>query len=374
MSGVSVIICAAGRGERAGFSQNKILVPHLGITPLERCLAAFCLPEIKEILVAINEIDKPAVEEITRKYAHARVIIGGATRTQTVYNALLATGEEIVLVHDAARPFITGEMIKNCIQSVQTYGSGIAAIPAVDTLVTADENGKTDGYPNRDKTYYIQTPQGFLTGELKAAYQTAFAAGDTLFTDDSSLYSKYVRPAQLCQGSPENKKLTFPSDFYAPARVGFGVDTHAFGKEQDFILLGGVKIPSKSGLKAHSDGDVLVHALMDALLSAAGLLDIGHYFPDTDPAYAGANSMELLKKVVELVASQGFKAQNASVAVQAETPRLAPYIDEIRHSLSAALGLPPSAVGVTAGTNEKLGYVGEGKGVTVYASVLLANK
>lgn len=374
MSGVSVIICAAGKGERAGFAKNKILVPYLGISPLERCLAAFCLPEIKEILVAINEADKPAVEEITRKYARAHITIGGATRTQTVYNALLAASEEIVLVHDAARPFVSGEIIQNCIQSVQNYGSGVTAIPAVDTLAFADDNGKTYSYPNRAQTHYVQTPQGFLTRELKAAYQQAFASGDALFTDDSSLYSKYVRPAQLCQGSHENKKLTFPSDFYAPARVGFGVDTHAFGKAQDFILLGGVKIPSQSGLQAHSDGDVLVHALMDALLSAAGLLDIGHYFPDTDPAYAGANSMELMKKVIELVASQGFKAQNASVAVQAETPRLAPYIDKIRLSLASALDIPHSAVGVTAGTNEKLGYVGEGKGITVYASVLLANK
>ena len=136
-------------------------------------------------------------------------------------------------------------------------------------------------------------------------------------------------------------------------------------------MLAGVKIPSESGLVAHSDGDVLVHAVMDALLSAAGLFDIGHYFPDTDARFAGADSMELLREVMRLIKEQGLAPANVSVSVLAERPRLAPYIDAMKEALAAALGISPSAVGIAAGTNEKLGYVGEGKGITVYAMVLL---
>ena len=150
------------------------------------------------------------------------------------------------------------------------------------------------------------------------------------------------------------------------------MDTHAFGKAQDYIVLAGVKIPSQSGLIAHSDGDVAIHALMDALLSAAGLKDIGHYFPDSDEKYKGARSMDLLHKVLQLIAEQGFAPQNVSIAIQAEKPRLSPYIDEMKNSLASALSLDPTAVGITAGTNEGLGYVGEGKGITVYAYIMLS--
>ena len=152
------------------------------------------------------------------------------------------------------------------------------------------------------------------------------------------------------------------------------MDTHAFGKPQDYILLAGVKIPSESGLIAHSDGDVLAHALMDALLSAAGLKDIGFYFPDSSPEWKGADSMQMLKKVLALLDERGYRVQNASIAVQAEKPRLAKYIDEMKNRLAGALRVDPTAVGITAGTNEGLGYVGEGKGITVNAYVLLQRK
>ena len=155
--------------------------------------------------------------------------------------------------------------------------------------------------------------------------------------------------------------------------MGFGVDTHAFGKEQDFITLCGVQVPSESGLIAHSDGDVAVHALMDALLSAAGKKDIGHYFPDTDEKWRGANSMAMLAEVLRILQADGLAPASVSVAIQAEKPRLAKYISAMQHSLSNALSLPSDKIGISAGTNEKLGYVGEGKGITVYAYVLLCN-
>lgn len=186
------------------------------------------------------------------------------------------------------------------------------------------------------------------------------------------MFAAFVGRPRICAGARDNIKLTYAEDFKDNfARVGFGLDTHAFGRATDFVMLGGVKVPSDSGLIAHSDGDVLAHAVMDAMLSAAGLKDIGYYFPDKDEKWRNADSMKMLAAVKELIAAEGFAVKNLSVAVQAERPRLAAYIDAIRQSLAAALEIGPPAVGVSAGTNEGLGYVGEGKGITVSAYVLL---
>ena len=367
---ITVIVCAAGSGKRAGFEKNKLLIPLLGVSLLERSICAF-LSVADEIILSINPRDLQEIAPLAQKYG-ALFTEGGDTRSQSVYNALQKATGDIVLIHDGARPYVTAESIQDCIDSVKKHGSGVCAVPVVDTIVTA-KNGTVCSYPERKNTYAVQTPQGFYKTELLSAYQKAFSTGKTDFTDDSSLYAAYVRPPVLCKGDKSNQKLTYQEDFFTAAnRVGFGVDTHAFGKEQDFIVLGGVKIPSETGLVAHSDGDVLIHALMDAMLSAAGLYDIGHYFPDTDEKFKGARSTDLLATVVRLVREAGFQPQNVSVAVQAEKPRLAKYIDAIKQSLSTALSLPLSAIGVSAGTNEKLGYVGEGKGITVYATALLS--
>ena len=154
-------------------------------------------------------------------------------------------------------------------------------------------------------------------------------------------------------------------------RTGVGVDTHAFGGDKNYIVLGGVRIPAASGLVAHSDGDVLCHAVMDALLSAAGLSDIGHYFPDTDPQYKGANSLILLENVRKLIENEGFCAENVSAAIVAQAPKLAPHIRQMKQNLAHALQISERAVGITAGTNEGLGYLGRGEGITVIANVLL---
>lgn len=370
MSGrITAIVCAAGTGSRAGFDRNKLLVPLLGVSILERSITAFC-GTADEIVVAANPRDFEAVAPLAEKY-DAILCEGGNTRTLSVYNALKKASGEIVLIHDGARPFVDADSIKTCVESVKKYGSGVCAVPVVDTLASTSED-EILSYPVRSKTYALQTPQGFYKAELLAAYERAIQNGETDFTDDSSLFHRYVRKPRICRGDWKNTKLTHREDFKVSAsRVGFGVDTHAFGKAQDYVVLGGVRIPSESGLVAHSDGDVLVHALMDALLSAAGLKDIGHYFPDTDEKWKNADSVDMLKTVVELLKENGFVAANASIAVQAEKPRLAKYIDDIRQNLAAVLNLPLSAVGVSAGTNEKLGYVGEGKGITVYATTLL---
>ncbi len=365
--GVTAVICAAGKGTRAGFSKNKLLMKTRGYPVLLKTVEAFALPEITEILVVVNESDEKEISELCKAFENVRIVLGGETRPQTVFNALKETKTEIVLVHDGARPFVTKENILGCIESVKTHGSGIVCIPAVDTVAVID-SGKIVSVPDRNTLSSVQTPQGFYTKDILYAYERAMQSGKT-YTDESSVYLDYIGTPHVCDGSRKNVKLTYAEDFEeTPAfRVGFGVDTHAFGKEQNFVVLCGVQVPSDSGFIAHSDGDVAVHAVMDALLSAAGLNDIGHYFPDTDERYRGANSMDLLAEVVSLINARGYKAHNLSVAIQAEKPRLKNYIEQMKASLASALSLTVGDVGVTAGTNEKLGYVGEGKGVTVYA-------
>ncbi len=371
---ISAILCAAGKGERTGFCENKILHSLNGLPVLCYSLTAFSREEIGEILVVCRKEDEEKIKLLLSPFPKARTVTGGETRSESVYHALQAAKGETVLIHDAARPFVTQKIISDCIASVKQYGSGVCALPATDTVVLA-QNGEILSSPARENVFTVQTPQGFETQPLLRAYEQA-RAEQRAFTDDSGVYSAYVAPPRLFIGDRANKKLTFAEDFLPFDRVGLGIDTHAFAPEGcgNSITLGGIKIPSRSALLAHSDGDVLVHALMDALLSAAGLRDIGFYFPDTDEKYAGADSMELLKEVLRLVENEGFLPHNVSISVLAERPRLSPYIEDMKQTLAAALSLPISAVGIAAGTNEKLGYVGEGKGITVYATVLLTQR
>ena len=363
---ISVIICAAGSGTRANLAENKILHELNGMPVLSYSLSAFS-PLADEILVVCRKEDRSKILPLLSTSPNARTVIGGETRFGSVKNALKEVKGDIVLVHDAARPFVTRKIIDDCIESVKKYGSGVCALPATDTTVLA-ENGAIISVPARESVFSVQTPQGFYTKDLLRAYEEA--RGE--FTDDSGIYAKYVAPPHIFLGDRCNRKLTFREDFLPAERVGFGVDTHSFGKAQDYIVLAGVDIPSASGLVAHSDGDVLVHALMDALLSAIGERDIGYHFPDADPAYKNANSMELLGLVMGKVRAAGFSVKNASISVLAEKPRLSPFIEKMRENLIAALAC--ESVAIAAGTNEKLGYIGEGKGITAYAFVLITKE
>ena len=367
---ITAIICAAGKGTRAGFDGNKLFAPYLGVPVLERTIAAFLRPDISQIVVTYNANDEKTMQTLAKKYP-IELVLGGDTRTRSVYNALQTATGEIVLIHDGARPFVSSESVTGCIESVKNYGSGICAVPAVNTIALSGENGEIKSVPNRADCYSLQTPQGFFLKDIARAYESALKSGKA-YTDDSSVYAEFIAPPRLCLGSLENIKLTYAEDFLLPAlRVGFGVDTHAFGAERETIALCGVNIPSKSGLIAHSDGDVALHALMDALLSAAGKRDIGYYFPDTDERYKGANSMQLLEQVLTILRENSLAPQSVSIAIQAETPRLSGYISQMRKTVAAALSIGETQVGITAGTNEKLGYVGEGKGITAYAYAAL---
>ncbi len=368
---VCAIVCAAGKGSRTGFAKNKLLTPFEGVTVLEKTLSAFDFPAVDEILVTASPVDFDEISAVCAKFLNAKAVLGGETRTHSVYNALQAATADIVLIHDGARPFVTRAVIEGCIHSVLTVGSGVCAVECRDTVAKV-QNGKIIDVPPRATLRQIQTPQGFFRENILYAYTQAFAKNSVNYTDDSSVFAEFCGEPHVCAGSPENVKLTYAEDFKkGAARCGYGIDTHAFGKQQDYIVLAGIKVPSHSGLIAHSDGDVLVHAVMDAMLSAAGLKDIGHYFPDIDEKWENADSMAMLRSVVHLLAQEGYAVKNLSVSIQAERPRLAKYIDQMKNSLSDALQIDPTRIGVAAGTNEGLGYVGEGKGITVHAYTLL---
>ena len=370
---ISAVVPAAGAGARAGFSKNKLLTFFRGEPVLYRTVSALSACEsIGEIVIAAAKRDIAEISAMFEKFANVRAVCGGDTRTQSVLFALRACDSpEYVLIHDGARPFVTQKILSDCIETVRAHGSAVCALPVTDTIALCAEE-KIGSIPDRSALYALQTPQAFSYAEILAAYEKI---GGETFTDDSGVYAKFVAPPQIFAGDVKNKKLTFREDFLSaplPApRVGVGIDTHAFGKAQDHIVLGGARIPSESGLIAHSDGDVLVHAVMDALLSAAALPDIGHFFPDTDPAFADADSLRLLERVRDLLSEKGFAPRNVSAAIQAERPRLQKYIPAMRENIARALRISPDDVGLSAGTNEGLGYVGEGKGITVTAYVSL---
>lgn len=390
---ISIIICAAGKGERAGFNKNKLLMPIGGAPALyyaaERANGFLSRLDGNgdgraELIITSTPRDMPEITAICAPFGGI-VVEGGATRTESVYNALKHVTGDIVLIHDGARPFTSFGQFGHCLDYVKRYKSAVLAMPSTDTVYIVN-NGCAAHIPQRNTVFAVQTPQGFFADEIKSAYEKAVKSGET-FTDDGSVYTRFISPAHICPfGDASNRKLTYKEDFdklnpfygkpfgQSPAtncRCGFGVDVHAFGKKQDFVMLCGVKVPCDCGLVAHSDGDVALHAVCDALLSAASLKDIGHYFPDSDPAFKNADSAELLKTVVKLVSEHGFKAVGLAVAIQAEKPRLSPYIDEMVERLSFLTGADKGSVAVTAGTCEGLGFVGEKRGISVYCAAAL---
>ena len=372
---IYAVIPAAGAGSRAGFDKNKILQKMGGASVLWRTVSAFAQNEnIAGIAVCANKNERA---EIGRELCGFKKVLyadGGSTRTESVKNALevlaaLPCPPDYVLIHDAARPFVSQKIIDDCVKTVRAHGSAVCALPCTDTLVHA-QNGIITGSYDRETAFTLQTPQGFGFAELLAAYRKITPADS--FTDDSGVYAKYVAPPFLFMGEKSNIKLTFREDFAMnETRTGIGVDTHAFGAERKYIVLGGVRIDAPTGLHAHSDGDVLCHAVMDALLSAAGLPDIGHYFPDTDPQYKGADSLALLGKVRGILEVHGFAVGNISAAIVAEAPKLAPHIQKMKQNIADVLHISERAVGISAGTNEGLGYLGRGEGITVIANALI---
>ncbi len=366
---VTLILACAGKGKRAEQGKNKLLTPVDGVTCLERTLNAFLKCDINDIIVtASNDDFNQIVELVDNK---AKVVIGGATRSQSVKNALAVIDDGIVLIHDGARPFVSTRVINDCIDSVIKYGSAITVYPSRDTILSAKEDFITD-YLGKDGLYSVQTPQAFFVKDIKKAYELA---GEQVFNDDGEIYSRYVGTPRVVLGSSDNIKITYPEDMLLLAkdktpRFGVGFDCHKLVENRKLIL-GGIEIPHDKGLLGHSDADVLTHAIMDAMLSALSLRDIGYHFSDKDPRYKDANSMKLLDKVIEMITDQGYKVDSISATIMAEKPKLLNHIPSITKNLSLALDIPLDKVGIGATTLEGLGFVGREKGICVHATAVL---
>ena len=368
---VTVIIAAAGSGERAKQNKNKIFAAVGGTVCVKKTFDAFYNSGlIDEYVVAAKPEERDEMKSLLPDFV--KVVAGGKTRTDSVKNALALVTGEIVLIHDGARPFVTADIIKNCIESARIYGSGVTAIPSRDTVVRQD--GTAAEYLGKSGLYIIQTPQAFKTEDIKAAYEKA---GDYSFNDDGEVYLNRFGTVNFVAGDGKNVKLTYPEDFDFTAcserRFGTGFDCHRLVENRKLIL-GGVGIPHDKGLLGHSDADVLTHAVMDAILSACAMRDIGYWFPDSDQKYKGADSMKLLAEVLRIVGEKGFKAESVSAVIMAEKPKLLKHIPTITESLASALGVSPDKVGISATTLEGLGFVGREEGICVHANAVVVKK
>ena len=363
---VTLILACAGKGTRAGFSKNKLLVKVNGTTVLEQTYKAFKDSKlIDEFILTASECDFNDIKSIA---VDSTVVIGGQTRTESVKNALAIATGDIVLIHDGARPFVTEKIIKDCIDYAYQYGGAIPVIPTSNTSVKCIDRQVTE-YLGKDDVFAVHTPQGFKTELIKRAYALA---GDKSFNDDGQVYKEYIGELKTFPSDAKNVKLTYPEDFSLniPPRFGTGFDCHKLVENRKLIL-GGITIPHEKGLLGHSDADVLTHAIMDAILSALAMRDIGYHFSDKDPKYKNANSMNLLQIVLDMIEEKGYRVNSVSATIMAEKPKLLNHIPNITKNLANALNLPVEKVGIGATTLEGLGFVGREEGICVHATAVL---
>jgi len=377
-----VILLAGGSGTRMGSGRNKVLLELQGEPVICRAARAFAGVADGMVVVARQE-DREAIQAILEASGafSGRLIIaeGGATRQDSVWNGLCALPPQAdkVLIHDGARCLVDEDTIRRTMDAVERCGTGVAAVPAVDTIKQMDADGFVTATPDRASLRAVQTPQSFTVELIRKAHLAAQAEGFQ-GTDDASLLERMGLPVQLTQGSRNNIKLTTPEDIamaeailtQTPAlpslRIGQGYDVHRLVEGRALILCG-VNIPHTLGLLGHSDADVALHALMDAMLGATALGDIGKHFPDTDQRYKGISSMKLLGHVVALLAERHYRVTNADVTIVAQKPKLLPHIPQMRQNVANALQIPPDRVNVKATTTERLAFEGREEGISAQA-------
>ena len=362
-----------------GIGQNKTLLPLPDGRPAYvHCVRAF-LPYVNGLVLVTGPGERESFRAGLEKEKFSCPVLwadGGEERQHSVMNALRVIPDECdaVLVHDGARCFVEDAVIRNVLEGLERFGSGVAAIPARDTVKRADESENVLETLDRAELRVIQTPQGFYLKELKRAYALC---GDRPVTDDASVMEQAGYAVHLTRGSEKNIKLTYREDLSmlnaSLPRVGQGYDAHRLTEGRDLVLCG-VKIPYERGLLGHSDADVALHALMDALLGAAGLGDIGRLFPDSDPALEGISSLVLLRKVRERLKEAGWAVGNCDVTVIAQKPKLMPYINEMRRVTAENLGIAEECVSVKATTTEKMGFEGREEGISALAAVLICRE
>jgi 2-C-methyl-D-erythritol 4-phosphate cytidylyltransferase / 2-C-methyl-D-erythritol 2,4-cyclodiphosphate synthase len=383
---VTAIIAAAGDGRRMAADVPKQFIEIGGLSLLQHSVNAFCrVARITDIIV-VTRAD--AVEDVVRTISTggraAAVVAGGATRQESVAAAFdrVAPGSAYVLVHDAARPFVTPDLIERTLDAAIESGAAIAALPARDTVKQAVAS---EGRPfvartiPREEVYLAQTPQAFRRDILAAAVE--LGRRGTAGTDEAALAELAGSSIRLVDGDARNFKVTTASDLelsrgllagtaVGQARAGTGYDLHRLVAGRP-LLLAGVRIPSASGALGHSDADVVCHAVTDAVLGAAGAGDIGRHYPDTDPEWKDASSIRLLAECVRKVRTLGFEVINVDVTVILEQPKIAPHVPEIQAALAVALGIDAGRVSVKGKTNEGVDAVGRGEAIAAHAVALL---
>lgn len=390
-------MAAAGQARRFSSGSNKIWALLAGRSLLEHVLAVFeAEPHVGSVVVVANSTERELVEKTARTYKKVQAVVpGGATRAESVFNGLIALPSscEYVLVHDAARPLLSTALVERVLQATVRVGAAVPALPIADTVKRVDENGFVRATVPR----YVQTKDGVQVG--LAAVQTPQGARISLlrqayaqlnpnlpeFTDESSLIEAMGWPVAVVEGDFANIKVTLPEDLskarilwammHYPKnfRVGYGYDVHPFASPEmgRKLVLGGMEIPHEVGLEGHSDADVLLHAICDALLGAAGLGDIGILFPNTDPMYKDVSSLKLLDEVGERVRKEGWEIGNVDATLMAEEPKLKPYRETICKTIAMHLRVTPEQVSVKATTNERMGFVGRKEGIACSAVVTL---
>lgn len=348
---------------------------------LSRAVRAFAASRVDAIQVVIAAGEEERYAAAIADINDPRLlppVVGGPTRQVSARNGLVALrphAPDLVLIHDAARPFVTGDIIARVGAALADGPAAIAAVPLADTVKEAGENGKVAATLDRSRLWGAQTPQGFHYGDILAAHARADAAGIENLTDDAAIAEWAGLPVTLVPGSPSNRKITTAEDLAmaeralsAPdIRIGQGFDVHRL-VEGDHVWLCGVRIPHTHALEGHSDADVGLHALTDALLGAIGDGDIGQHFPNTDPRWKGAPSHLFLAEAARRVAIRGGSIGNADVTILCEAPKIAPHREAMRQRIAEVLGIDTARVGVKATTTEGLGFTGRREGIAALAT------
>ena len=389
----AAIIAAGGRGVRLGADRPKQFLEIGGRSILQMSIDALgASGQIKDIVVALPEEHLHQSISLTRFSGASWIsfVAGGARRQDSVANAFarISAKTDVVVVHDAARPFVTAELIARTVAAAQAHGAAIAAIPVRDTVKQAGDPER-DGSRliratiPRDTVFLAQTPQAFRRDVLARA----IAEGQSIdATDEAMLVERLGLPVHVVDGDPRNIKITTAEDLATAAgvalrgtadrkaaalmRIGNGYDLHKLAPGRPLVLAG-VRIPFELGLSGHSDADIVCHAVTDAVLGAASMGDIGRLFPDTDAKWQGADSIALLKGAMELVRHGGYRVSNVDVTVIAQKPKLLPYLDQMRSNLAAALGVDAGAVSIKGKTNEGVDSMGRGESMACHAVALI---
>ena len=388
---IAALIVAAGRGARARREDNsapKQYVPLLGLPVLAHSLRPFFASKsIDRILVVIHEDDQAAYNEVVEALGTIvderllPFVIGGATRQESVFAGLSALNEcqpDHVLIHDGARPLLDAALLDRVVDALDEHEAVLPCVAVADTLKRAEQKRVLETV-DRAGLWRAQTPQGFRFSTIFAAHSVAAQENKTDFTDDASLVEWRGPDVHIVDGSEDNIKITTAADFDRGARilektlnirVGNGFDVHAF-EPGDGVILCGVTVPFDRKLKGHSDADVGLHALTDALYGALGVGDIGQHFPPTDPQWKGTASDVFLKHAADMVTSSGGRISNVDVTLICEAPKIGPHVQKMREAIAKIIGLEVGQVGVKATTTEGLGFTGRGEGIAAMASALI---